>query len=198
MIWLAYFTLALESLVIAIGLWMMWAMVSEASRESDDPFSVMQHPQERPLAHSPKHPPVASDDPAPFTLQRVDERGYMSSRKLHMGCEAGVCRIPMGARIVAGGRSLAEPQYAWDYASVEQADKALVYAEFNTTLTRGKASSAWKITGAAPIRQQNPRSTCVGGGTQPTDEWRGSELLSGAPFACVRELHLESMDQCGG
>ena len=132
MIWLAYFTLALESLVIAIGLWMMWAMVSEASRVPDDPFSVMQHPQERPLAHSPEHPPVASDDPAPFTLQRVDERGYISSRKLHMGCEAGVCRIPMGARIVAGRRSLAEPQYAWDYASVEQADKALVYAEFNT------------------------------------------------------------------
>ena len=132
MIWLAYFMLALESLVIAIGLWMMWAMVSEASREQADRFSAAQQPPEVPLAPSPEHSPVARDDPAPFTLQSVDERGYTSSRKLHMGCEAGVCRIPSGARIVAGRRSLAEPQYAWDYASVQQADKALVYAEFNT------------------------------------------------------------------
>ena len=132
MIWLAYFMLALESLVIAIGLWMMWAMVSEASREPADPFSAMQQPPERPLAHSLEHQPEITGDPALFTLERVDERGYMSSRKLHMGCEAGVCRIPLGARIVAGRRSLAEPQYAWDYASVQQADKALVYVEFNT------------------------------------------------------------------
>jgi hypothetical protein len=128
MIWLAYFTLALESLVIAIGLWMMWAMVSEASREPADPFSAVQQPPERPLEHQPE----ITGDPALFTLERVDERGYMSSRKLHMGCEAGVCRTALGARIVAGRRSLAEPQYAWDYASVQQADKALVYAEFNT------------------------------------------------------------------
>jgi hypothetical protein len=132
MIWLAYFTLALESLVIAIGLWMMWAMVSEAAREPADPFSAVQQPPERTPAHSPEHQPESTDETALFTLERIDERGYTSSRKLHMGCEAGVCRIPSGARIVAGRRSLAEPQYAWDYASVEQADKALVYAEFNT------------------------------------------------------------------
>ena len=116
MIWFAWFMLALESLVIAIGLWLMWAMVSEASREPADPF---------PQAEVP-------DDPALFTMEEVDERGYVSSRKLHMGCEAAICRTPLGARLVAGRRSLKEPQYAWDYASVRLADKALAYAEFNT------------------------------------------------------------------
>ena len=54
-----------------------------------------------------------------------------------MGCEAAICRTPLGARIVAGRRSLKEPQYAWDYASVRLADKALAYAEFNTHPTEG-------------------------------------------------------------
>jgi hypothetical protein len=116
MIWFAWFMLGLESLVIAIGLRLMWAMVSEASREPADPF---------PQAEDP-------DGPALFTMAEVDERGYVSSRKLHMGCEAAICRIPLGARLVAGRRSLKEPQYAWDYASVRLADKALAYAEFNT------------------------------------------------------------------
>jgi hypothetical protein len=120
MIWVAWFMLALEGLVIAISLWMMWVMVSEASREPADPFSPMEHP------------PEPNDDPALFTLEEVDERGYVSSRKLHMGCEAAVCRTPFGARIVAGRRDLNDPQYAWDYASVMLAEKALVYAEFNT------------------------------------------------------------------
>ena len=133
MIWFAWFMLALESLVIAIGLWLMWAMVSEASRAPTDAF----HPAEDPPADSLEHPPEASDDPAWFTLEEVDERGFVSSRKLHMGCEAAICRIPLGARIVAGRRSLKEPQYAWDYASVPLADKALAYAEFNTHPTEG-------------------------------------------------------------
>jgi hypothetical protein len=133
MIWFAWFMLGLESLVIAIGLWLMWAMVSEASREPGDAFP----PVEDPSAHSLEHPPETSDDPGRFTLEKVDERGYVSSRKLHMGCEAAVCRTPLGARIVAGRRSLEEPQYAWDYASVRLADKALAYAEFNTHPTEG-------------------------------------------------------------
>jgi len=132
MIWFAWFMLALESLVIGISLWIMWTMVSEASREPTDPFSPVEHPSESPPAQSPERPQEANDDPAPFTLERVDGRGYVSSRELHMGCEAAVCRTPLGARIVAGRRSLQEPQYAWDYASVERANKALVYAEFNT------------------------------------------------------------------
>jgi hypothetical protein len=61
----------------------------------------------------------------------------VSTRKLHMGGEAGVCRTPFGARIVAGKHSLKEPQYAWDYASVQMAVKALVYAEFNTHPRKG-------------------------------------------------------------
>jgi hypothetical protein len=128
MIWFAWFTLALESLVVAIGLWLMWAMVSEASRAPADAFP----PVEDLPTHPPEHPPEASDDPARFTLEEVDERGYVSSRKLHMGCEAAICRTPLGARIVAGRVSLEEPQYAWDYASVRLADKALAFAEFNT------------------------------------------------------------------
>jgi hypothetical protein len=132
MIWVAWFMLALESLVITISLWMMWVMISEASRAPADPFSGVEHPPESPLAQSLEHPPEANDDSALFTLEEVDERGYVSSRKLHMGCEAAVYRTPFGARIVAGRCSLKEPQYAWDYASVRLAEKALVYAEFNT------------------------------------------------------------------
>ena len=147
MIWLAWFTLALEGLVIARGLWMTWLMVSEASRAPADPVPPAELPQERPLTRSLEPPPEAKDGssssridegfPALFTMEEVDERGYASSRKLHMGCEAAVCRTPFGARIVAGRRSLKEPQYAWDYASVQLAQKALVYAEFNTHPTDG-------------------------------------------------------------
>jgi hypothetical protein len=132
MIWLAWFILGLESLMIAFSLWMMWVRIAEASREPTDPFSAVEHPPEHPLAQSLEHPPDTTDDSALFTLEEVDERGYVSSRKLHMGCEAAVCRTPFGAKIVAGRRSLKEPQYAWDYASVGLAEKALVYAEFNT------------------------------------------------------------------
>jgi hypothetical protein len=128
MIWVVWFVLALEGLAIAISLWIMWVMVSEASRAPADPFSAVEQPPERP----PEHPPDTEADSALFTLEDVDERGYVSSRKLHMGCEAAVCRTPFGARIVAGRRSLEEPQYAWDYASVRLAEKALVYAEFST------------------------------------------------------------------
>jgi hypothetical protein len=132
MIWFAYLMLALESLVIATSLWVMWAMISEASRESAEPFSAVEHPPERPLAQALEHLPEAKDDLALFTLEEVDERGYVSSRKLHMGCEAAVCRTSFGARIVVGRYSLKEPQYAWDYVSVQLAEKALVYTEFNT------------------------------------------------------------------
>ncbi len=128
MIWVLWFVLALEGLAIAISLWIMWVMVSEASRAPADPFSPVEHPPARP----PEHPPDTEAHSALFTLEDVDERGYVSSRKLHMGCEAAVCRTPFGARIVAGRRSLEEPQYAWDYASVRLAEKALVYAEFST------------------------------------------------------------------
>ena len=132
MIWVVWFVLALEGLAIAISLWIMWVMVSEASRAPADPFSPVEHPPAQPLAQPPEHPPETGDDPALFTLEEADERGYVGSRKLHMGCEAAVCRTPFGARIVAGRRALKEPQYAWDYASVRLAEKALVYAEFST------------------------------------------------------------------
>jgi hypothetical protein len=142
MIWFAWFMLALEVLVIALGLWMMWEKIADASREPTDPFSLVEHPPEHPPARPLEPAPEATDGfsslrndedlPALFTLEEVDERGYVNSRKLHMGCEAAVCRTPFGAKIVAGKRSLKEPQYAWDYASVGLAEKALVYAEFNT------------------------------------------------------------------
>jgi hypothetical protein len=133
MIWLAWFTLATESLVIAVSLWMMWAMISDASRAPADPSP--QAERERSPAHSQGSQREAKDDL--FTLEEVDERGYLSSRKLDMGCEAAVYRIPSGARIVTGRWSLREPQYAWDYASVRLADKALMYAVFDTHPTEG-------------------------------------------------------------
>jgi hypothetical protein len=132
MIWVAWLMLALESLVIVLCLWMMWVRIAEASQAPTDPFSAVEHPPECSLAQPPEHPPETRDGPALFTLEEVDERGYVSNRKLHMGCEAAVCRTPFGARIVAGRRALKEPQYAWDYASVRLAEKALVYAEFST------------------------------------------------------------------
>ena len=110
MIWFVWFVLTLEGLVIAIGLWIMWVMVSDASRRPADPSSAAENPPERSLAR----PPETGDDTALFTLEEVDERGYVSSRKLHMGCEAAVCRAPFGARIVAGRLALEEAQYAWD------------------------------------------------------------------------------------
>ena len=142
MIWFVWFILALEILVIALGLRIMWVMIWEASRAPADPSSALKHPPERSPAQSLGHPPKAKDEPsslredevlpALFTLEEVDERGYVSTRKLHMGCEVAVCRTPFGARIIAGRGSLKEPQYAWDYASVQLAEKALVYVEFNT------------------------------------------------------------------
>ena len=132
MIWFVWFVLALEGLVIALSLWIMWVMVSDASRAPSDPSSAAENPPERSLAQSLEHPPETRDDPTLFSLEEVDERGYVSSRKLHMGCEAAVCRTPFGARIVGGRRALNDPQYAWDYTSVRLAEKALVYAEFST------------------------------------------------------------------
>jgi hypothetical protein len=132
MIWFVWFVLALEGLVIALSLWIMWVMVSDASRVPTDPSSAAENPPERSLVQSLEHPPETRDDPTLFSLEEVDERGYVSSRKLHMGCEAAVCRTPFGARIVGGRRALKDPQYAWDYTSVRLAEKALVYAEFST------------------------------------------------------------------
>src|SRR5215210_5953329 len=127
MVWFVWFILALEILVIALGLRIMWVMIWEASRAPADPSSPIEHPASA----------KDEDYPTLFTFEEVDERGYVSTRKLHMGCEAAVCRTPFGARILAGRRSLDEPQYAWDYASVRLADKALAYAEFNTHPVEG-------------------------------------------------------------
>jgi hypothetical protein len=142
MIWVAYFMIALEILAIALGLRIMWVMISEASRAPADSSSVVEHPLKRPPAQSPVQSPGVKDEDsslredddfsAPFILEEVDERGYVCSRKLHMGCEAAVCRTPFGGRIVAGRSPLKVPQYAWDYASVRLAEKALVYAGFHT------------------------------------------------------------------
>src|SRR5918997_5443278 len=127
MVWVVWCTLALEIVVIALGLRIMCAMIWEASRAPADPSSPVEHP--------PKYSPRGKDNPsslrededypALFSLEEVDERGCVSTRKLHMGCEAAVCRTPFGARIVAGRFSFDEPQYAWDYASVGLAEKAL-------------------------------------------------------------------------
>src|SRR5918995_379318 len=61
MIWVVWFMLALECLVIAISLWLMWVMVSEASRAPADPTSPVEHPPERPPAHPLERPPEAND-----------------------------------------------------------------------------------------------------------------------------------------
>src|SRR3712207_7442912 len=83
MIWFVWFILALEILVIALGLRIMWLMVWEAVRAPADPSS--------PSRHQPQHPPRRKvkpssrredeDYPALFALEEVDERGYVGSRK---------------------------------------------------------------------------------------------------------------------
>ena len=121
--WLAWLVIALVLLVIVLNLWMMWQRVSDATRRPAEPEALRECSSEG----TPEGEPVLPDG-----LGELDERGYLSSRKLPMGCEAAICRTPSGARIVAGKRDLKEPQYAWDYANVQLAEKALVYAEFNT------------------------------------------------------------------
>jgi hypothetical protein len=121
--WLAWIVISLALLVIVLNLWMMWQRVSDATQRPAEPEALGEFLS----AGNPKDEPVLPD-----VLGELDERGYLSSRKLPMGCEAAICRTPSGARIVAGKRDLKEPQYAWDYANVQLAEKALVYAEFNT------------------------------------------------------------------
>ncbi len=124
MTWIAWLVIVLVLLVVVLNLWMMWQRLSDATRMPVEPSSTL-------AEHTAKHQQEAELIP-PTILGDLDERGYVSSRKLPMGCEAAICRTPSGARIVAGKRDLQEPQYAWDYASVRLAEKALVYAEFNT------------------------------------------------------------------
>ena len=124
MTWLAWLVIAVVLLVVVLNLWMMWQRISDATRMPAEPSSTL-------VDYAAKHQPQAEHVPSTI-LGKLDERGYLSSRKLPMGCEAAICRTPSGARIVAGKRDLKEPQYAWDYASVQLAEKALVYAEFNT------------------------------------------------------------------
>src|SRR3712207_8359472 len=128
MTWLAWLVIALATLVAAVNLWITWQRLSDAYRRPAETEAPAENPSEgqAKVEHVP-----------PAVLEELDERGYVSSRMLHMGCEAAVCRTPFGARIVAGRCSLKEPQYAWDYASVRVAEKALVYAEFSTHLSDG-------------------------------------------------------------
>ena len=127
--WLAWLVIALVLLVIVLNLWMMWQRVSDATRVPAEPSSTL-------VEHAAEPQPEDEHVP-PTILGELDERGYLSSRMLLMGCEAALCRTPFGARIVAGKRDLKEPQYAWDYVSVGLAEKALVCAEFNTHPTEG-------------------------------------------------------------
>ncbi len=124
MTWLAWTAIVLATLVAAVNGWITWQRLSDAWRRPAEEETLVELPSEG-------QPEVEHDDP-PAVLGELDERGYLSSRKLQMGCEAAFCRTPFGARIVAGKRDLKEPQYAWDYVSVRLAEKALVCAEFNT------------------------------------------------------------------
>ena len=102
MVWVVWCTLALEILVIALGLRIMCAMIWEASRAPADPSSPVEHPPERSPAQSLEKRSESKEEasslgevegfPARFTLEEVDERGYLSTRKLRMSCEAAVCR----------------------------------------------------------------------------------------------------------
>ena len=129
MTWLAWLVVALATLVAAVNLWMTWQRLSDAYRRPAEPEAPEEDPSER-------QPEAEHNDP-PAVLGELDERGYLSSRKLQMDCEAAICQIPGGARVVAGKIGLQQPQYAWDYISVPQARKALVHAKFSTDPKEG-------------------------------------------------------------
>jgi hypothetical protein len=76
MIWVAWFMLALEILVMALSVWMMWVMVSEASRAPTDPSSPVEHPPEHPLAQPLERSMQARDDPALFALEELGAHGH--------------------------------------------------------------------------------------------------------------------------
>jgi hypothetical protein len=139
MIWFAWFILALEILVIALGLRIVWLMVWEAVRAPADPSS--------PSRHQPQHPPRRKvkpssrredeDYPALFALEEVDERGYVGSRKLHTGCEAAVCRTLSGpgswrAGIIQENRSTPGTTRAFGWQRRPSSTPS-------STLTQGKA-----------------------------------------------------------
>jgi hypothetical protein len=126
--WLAWLSIALALLVTAINLWIMWVQFSAASRRPAEPGPPAEHPLER--RSEAEHEPH-------ILLEQLDERGYLSSRKLRMGCAAALCKTPFGARIVAGKNGLEEPQYAWDYTSVRQAKEALLDTRFRTEQKKG-------------------------------------------------------------
>jgi hypothetical protein len=129
MTWLAWSVIALAALVTAVSAWMTWQRLADASRRPAEPGDL----EEYPLGRWSK----AKRDEPPSILGELDERGYLSRKSLKGGCEAAMCRTPFGARIVVGRGGLEEPQYAWDYTSVAQAQKALAQAEFTTDRKEG-------------------------------------------------------------
>jgi hypothetical protein len=129
--WLAWMAIALATLVGAVSLWMTWQRLSDVYRRPAEAETSEELPSEG-------QPEAEHDDPPlPAVLGELDERGYLFSRKLQMGCEAAICRTPVGARVVVGKSYLKEPQYAWDYTSVAQAQKALAGAKFRTDPKEG-------------------------------------------------------------
>jgi hypothetical protein len=129
MTWLAWSVIVLAALVTAVNAWMTWQRLAEASRRPAEPGDLEEYPLGR-RSNAKHHEP-------PNILDELDERGYLTRKSLKGGCEAAICRTPFGARIVAGRGGLEEPQYAWDYASVAQAQKALAEAKFTTDRKEG-------------------------------------------------------------
>jgi hypothetical protein len=119
---LAWLVIALAVLVTALISWMTWQRLAGAAREPLEP-------EEEQWSNAEREAPGAPGEP--------DEQGYLSRRALPMGCEAAICRTPFGARIVAGKSGLRELQYAWDYASVSGAHRALTQSTFTTHRNKG-------------------------------------------------------------
>lgn len=128
MTYLAWSAIVLAVLVTVLNAWMTWQRLAGASRRPAEPGNLEEYPSGR---------RSKGEHEVPGVLEELDERGYISRRKLQMRCEAAIYRTPFGARLVAGKRDLEEPQYAWDYASVAQAHKALAQAKFRTYRKEG-------------------------------------------------------------
>ena len=181
MIWVAWFTLALESLVIAPSLWIMWVLISEASRAPDDPLSPEERPPDCSPARSLEHPQEAKDE----GLSLREDEGSPPVRP-RGSRRAGLCEQQEAPHGLRGGRLQGSfrgqdrrrekfSQRAavclglWPAFGV--AEKALVHAEFNTHPRDGIVGVDEFERGFYP--RQQPRATSAGGGTLQRGKWRG-------------------------
>jgi hypothetical protein len=164
--WLAWMAIALATLVATVSLWITWQRLSDTYRRPAEAGTPEEVPSEG-------QPEVGHDDPPPAVLGELDERATSPA-----GNSRWAVRLPSAVLLLEPGSSRVSgasksrstpgtmPAFGW---------RRRLLSTRSSTLTQGRASSVSTNPGVVPIRQENPRTTSVGGGTPPTDKWRGFE-----------------------